>query len=1126
MTPLRPHPVFFDPNRKRWPKIKFGIFALGLGVTAIMGILLASILITPALKSLSLPRREPPPKAAAASKLHQYAEGEAGQKPSPPRERPGAAAQFAQAPDAGEDAYKPLTIGYFVNWEDTSFSSLKLNARNLDVLIPEWLHLTGADGTVTENNPERRKMVTDWLAANRPGLVITPLINNYLEDWRGDILEQALAREASRRKMLGGILDFLSTYGFAGLSLDFESIPPSAQGNFLVFLREAAGALHAAGKTLSVNVPANDADFNYKAIAALADQVIVMAYDEHWSTGKPGPIAGMPWFTSVLRRRQADIPPAKLVIALANYAYDWTTAGPAESKSFEEAVLTAQESEGDIALDPASLNPSFGYEDEQDREHTVWMLDAATMFNQMAAAQPLHPLGFAIWRLGGEDPSIWSFFGRRTALDREAAEALRRIQFEYDIAYESQGEILNITKTPQTGERSIDFSAKTGLITQEAYLKFPSPYVITRYGASPGKIALTFDDGPDPRYTPAILDELKAAHAKATFFVIGSQAEKYPDLLRRIYAEGHDIGNHTYTHPNIAEISLTQLRLEVAATERLLETLIDRQSHLFRSPYGEDSEPETQDQVRPVEELAKLGYITVGMGIDPSDWTRPGTRAIIDATLEQAKAGQGNVVLLHDSGGDRSQTVAALPGLIGELRANGYELVTVSQLMGKDQSETMPPLTGENILVRLASKLGFFILSSWSSFIRGLFTVGIVLGLTRLAVVSVLALAERAGRRDRSQDEPFAGSVAVVIPAYNEAKVIRQTIASLLAADKPERFEIIVVDDGSTDDTLAVLRRCQEDTPALRVFSKPNAGKSEALNYGINRTAADVVVTLDADTIFAKDTITRLVARFADPKVGAVAGNAKVGNRINFLTRCQALEYITSQNLDRRAMNTINSITVVPGAVGAWRRAALNEAGGFLSDTMAEDADLTIRIRALGCKIVYEDRAVALTEAPDTLRGFIRQRFRWMYGTFQCAYKHRRAMGNPAHGFLGLFGLPSIWIFQILFPLISPALDLMIAQSLLWDYVNHLYHPAAAALDSFHEAIFYYALFLAADFATATLAFVLEPGEDFSLLIWTFLQRFFYRQLMYLVAIKAVVASLRGGETSWGKIERKATVKA
>jgi cellulose synthase/poly-beta-1,6-N-acetylglucosamine synthase-like glycosyltransferase/spore germination protein YaaH/peptidoglycan/xylan/chitin deacetylase (PgdA/CDA1 family) len=1126
MTPLRPHPVFFDPNRKRWPKIKFGIFALGLGVTAIMGILLASILITPALKSLSMPRREPPPKAGSASKLHQYAETDAKQRRSPPPEHAGGATQLPPPGSTGEDIRKPLAIGYFVNWEDTSFSSLKLNAHNLDVLIPEWLHLTDATGTVIENNPERRKMVMDWLAANRPGLTITPLINNYLDDWRGDILEKALAQESSRRKMLAGIMDFLSANGFAGLSLDFESIPPSAQGNFLVFLREAADALHAAGKTLSVNVPANDQDFNYKAIAAYADQVIVMAYDEHWSTGKPGPIAGMPWFTSVLRRRQADIPPSKLVIALANYAYDWTGSGPAESKSFEEAVLTAQESEGDISLDPVSLNPRFGYEDEQDREHTVWMLDGATMFNQMVMAQPLHPLGFAIWRLGGEDPSIWSFFGRQTALDREAAETLRRIQFEYDIAYENQGEILNITKTPQTGERSIDFSPKTGLITQESYLKFPSPYVITRYGASPGKIALTFDDGPDPRYTPVILDELKKAGVKATFFVIGSQAEKYPDLLRRIYAEGHDIGNHTYTHPNIAEISLTQLRLEVAATERLLETLIDRQSHLFRSPYGEDSEPETQDQVRPIEELAKLGYITVGMGIDPSDWTRPGTQAIIDSTLEQAKAGQGNVVLLHDSGGDRSQTVAAIPGLIRELRAGGYQLVTVSQLMGKDQSETMPPVTGENILVRLASKLGFFILSSWSSFIRGLFSIGIVLGLSRLAVVSVLALAQKVRRRDRFLDAPFTGSVAVVIPAYNEAKVIRQTIASLLAADRPEEFEIIVVDDGSTDDTLAVLRRSFEGTPALRVFTKPNAGKSEALNYGINRTTADVVVTLDADTIFAKDTITRLVSRFGDPKVGAVAGNAKVGNRINFLTRCQALEYITSQNLDRRAMNTINSITVVPGAVGAWRHDALIQAGGFLNDTMAEDADLTIRIRAQGYKIVYEDKAVALTEAPDTVRGFIRQRFRWMYGTFQCAYKHRRALGNPAHGFLGLFGLPSIWIFQILFPLISPALDLMIAQSLLWDYINHLYHPAAAALDSFHEAIFYYALFLAADFATAALAFALEPAEDFTLLVWTFLQRFFYRQLMYLVAIRAVLASLRGGETSWGKIERKATVKA
>jgi peptidoglycan-N-acetylglucosamine deacetylase len=1125
MTPPRPHPVFYDPNRTRWPKIKLGIFGLGLAVTVVLGALLASILITPALTSLTLPKREAPAKTGPAPKTHQTAEA-----------RPGYDHLSGQAIDAGHFAGpdlpgagrgKPLTIGYFVNWEDTSLSSLKLNAHNLDVLIPEWLHLTGEASAVAEDNPDRRRMVMDWLAANRPGLAVTPLINNYIDrQWRGDLLDKALADKASRRKLLDGILDYLRAHDFPGLSLDFENITPAGQARFLDFVRETAKALHAEGRTLSVNVPVNDPAFNYRAIAQAADQVIVMVYDEHWSTGTPGPIASLSWFTAALKRRQADIPSGKLVIALANYAYDWTKGEAAETKSFEEAVLTAQESEGEIVMDAASLNPRFGYDDENGREHEVWMLDATTVFNQMAVATPLNPAGFAIWRLGGEDPSLWSFFGKQPAFDQATADSLERIRFEYDVAYEGQGEILHIAKTPQTGERRIDFSPQAGLITKVAYLKYPSPYIINRFGARPGKIALTFDDGPDPRYTPAILDELARAGVRATFFVIGANAEKHPDLVRRIFAEGHDIGNHTYTHPNIAEISLTQLRLEVAATERLLETLIDRQSHLFRPPYGEDTEPETQDQVRPIEELAKSGYLTVGMGLDPEDWKRPGVQAIISSTLEQAQAGAGNVVLLHDSGGDRSQTVAAIPGMIRTLREHGFDLVTVSNLMGKDQSETMPPLTGQNAALHLAGKLGFFLLGSWSSAVSCLFMVGITLGLARLALVTILALADKTGRKTRSRAREFTGSVAVIVPAFNEEMVIRQTISSLLAADRPQRFEIIVVDDGSTDATLDVLREPFADVDVLKVFSKPNAGKSEALNYAIMRTSADVVVTMDADTIFAKDTIVRLAACFADSKVGAAAGNAKVGNRINFLTRCQALEYITSQNLDRRAFSAVNSITVVPGAVGAWRRSALLAAGGFLGDTMAEDADLTIRIRAAGHKIVYEDRAVALTEAPDTVDGFLRQRFRWMYGTFQSAFKHRRACCNPAYGFLGLFGLPSIWIFQILFPLISPALDLMMAQTLLWGLVNHLYHPAAAVIEPLTEASFYYALFLAADFAGAALAFALEPDEDKRLLAWIFPQRFFYRQLMYVVAIKAVLASLRGGETSWGKIERKATVKA
>src|SRR6185295_4982753 len=305
-------------------------------------------------------------------------------------------------------------------------------------------------------------------------------------------------------------------------------------------------------------------------------------------------------------------------------------------------------------------------------------------------------------------------------------------------------------------------------------------------------------------------------------------------------------------------------------------------------------------------------------------------------------------------------------------------------------------------------------------------------------------------------------------------------------SDHPPNFEIVVVDDGSSDNTFERVRESFADEPRVRLFTQPNSGKPGALNHGVASTSAEIVIALDADTIFARDTISKLVRHFADPKVGAVAGNAKVGNRINLLTRWQALEYITSQNLDRRAFNLLNCVTVVPGAVGAWRRELVERAGGFTDVTLAEDADLTMAIRKLGYSIAYEDEAAGLTEAPDTIRGFIRQRYRWMYGTLQAAWKHSDALFRPRYGSLGFVALPNIFIFQVLFPLISPVMDLLMVAALAAAGFDRWQHPAEASADNLRNVLFYYALFVAVDFLASALAFAFEPLERRSLLLWLF----------------------------------------
>ncbi len=1132
-------PVFFDPGQKRWPRMRLGIAILGLMLSLLLGALVFSILAGPILPALNLPSASvmahgvhmvPPVPALSAERVltrreRALRDTEAKLRQEKERSLRHLLAQFPKMNPTVDQ--HPLAIGFFVNWDDASLSSLKENLNSLDMVIPEWLHLAGEDGSIREDDPNRTAQVIQYLRARRPDFPIMPLVNNWNgSEWEGAKLGRMLANPSARAQVIEQLMAYVDRYSFAGISIDFESIPAKAQPDFRRFIAELYAALHSKELQLSVNVPASDPAFKYSELARYADYLILMVYDEHWSTSTAGPIASLPWFAEVLHQRRRDVPLQKMIVALGNYGYDWIKGSHhAEEMTFEEAVLTAKESEGNIHLDPVSLNPTFEYADDDDHIHQVWLLDAVTAFNQSVVARAIQPRGFALWRLGGEDPSLWQVFGKHGALDAAQAAQLRDIRFAYGLDYEGKGEILRITSQPHSGSRDIEFNAKRNLITSEHLTTFPSPYILTRQGSQEKKIVLTFDDGPDPQYTPQILDVLRQAGVHAAFFIIGANGELHPDLLRRIVEEGHEIGNHTFTHPNISVISPTQFELELSATQRLLASVVGRHSLLFRAPYAEDSEPETVDQARPIDKASALGYLAVGMQIDPDDWQRPGTDEIVRRTVAAAKQGDGNVVLLHDAGGDRSQTIQALPKIIETLRNQGFQFVTVADLLNRSRNDIMPPVAPDSRWQTWLDGAAFGVLNLAAVTIHWLFLIGIILGIARLIFIGALALYQRWRRQRLVFDPSYSPSVAVVVPAYNEEKVIVQTIASLLACDQPEHFEIIVVDDGSKDATYRRVYDTFTDEPRVRVYTKLNGGKPAALNFGLTQTQAEIIVALDADTVFTRDTITKLVRHFANPQIGAVAGNAKVGNRTNLLTCWQALEYITSQNLDRRAFDVLNCITVVPGAVGAWRREPIERAGGFNDLTLAEDADLTLAIRKLGYAIVYEDEAVALTEAPDTVSGFIRQRFRWMFGTMQAAWKHRDTLFRPRYGALGFVALPNVIIFQVLFPLISPVMDLLLISSLASAALDRWQHPAGYSTDALGRVLFYYALFVTVDYLAAALAFALERNENKWLLAGLFWQRFFYRQLMYYVAIKSTLASLRGVLVGWGKLERTATVK-
>ena len=645
-------------------------------------------------------------------------------------------------------------------------------------------------------------------------------------------------------------------------------------------------------------------------------------------------------------------------------------------------------------------------------------------------------------------------------------------------------------------------------------------------GAAPHKIALSFDDGPDNQFTPKILDILKAKKAPATFFVIGSAANDALGILHREYDEGHEIGNHTYTHPRWNEISRTQIDVELNVTERLMNSTLGVKTLLFRPPYGIDHQPETADEVSALPAAQSMGYLIVGARIDPHDWGEPGGVApaaasvIVERVLDQAKSGPGNIVLLHDGGGDRSHTVEALPQIIDGLRAAGFQIVPVSDLVGQTRAQLMPPLSFRERLVAQADGL-IFTLYEWSRLsVAFIFVLGIGLVSCRAIVVGLLAVIEKF--RPAAPDQPdFQPLVSVLIPAYNELGVIIYTVNSVLESDYP-KLEVIVVDDGSSDGTAELLDEQFGRNPAVRLIHQSNQGKPAALSHALAEASSGILVTIDADTAVEPDAVSKLVRHFANPRIGAVAGNVKVGNRVSWLTRWQALEYVTSQNLEKRAFDLLNCIPVVPGALSAWRAEAIHEAGGFSAETVAEDTDLTITIRRAGWNICYEEDAIGWTDAPETAAALIRQRFRWTFGTLQAFWKHRDTLGRTKYGTLGWVALPNIFLFQLLLPLFSPIIDLLFLGSLILYGLSqfHFTHLPQfwTAADVQRSLIFFFG-FMLIDFLTCVVAFTLERREDWSLLWPLLLQRFYYRQMMYVVLFRAVMGAVQGKPVGWRGVE-------
>ncbi|MDI2031467.1 glycosyltransferase [Saccharopolyspora sp. TS4A08] len=614
----------------------------------------------------------------------------------------------------------------------------------------------------------------------------------------------------------------------------------------------------------------------------------------------------------------------------------------------------------------------------------------------------------------------------------------------------------------------------------------------------PRTVALTFAEGPDPQWTPRVLDVLARNDVRATFFVTGAQAARNPGLIREIVDAGHEIGNRTLTRTDLREVGARRVQLELKSTDLALAgaagitTTLAQPAHLTT---GSLDQAAWNSLLR----IGNHGHQVVVPDRDSEDWRGRGPDAVLAASTPHDD--RGTVLLMHDAAGP--DTVAALERLLPQLRSTGWQVDSVGAAFGL-RTTTVPA----GLLDRVAGSLfvGVVVASAWlADALRALLWAAAALGILRMVFVLVLAPVQRWRSRRWVPPWQISQRVGVIVPAYNEQAGIAATVRTILASDHP--VEVIVVDDGSTDRTAEIVEQQFGRHQHVRLIQQRNAGKAAALNTGLAAARSELVVVVDGDTILEPDAVSRLVDHFTDPSVGAVSGNVKVGNRRTMLGRWQHIEYVIGFNLDRRVYEMLGCTPTIPGALGAFRRSAVLAVGGVSDDTLAEDTDLTMALERDGWRMAYEENAISWTEAPATAGQLWKQRYRWCYGTLQAAWKHRRSvLERGPGGRLGRLGLPYLLVFQVLLQVIAPVVDVAAFFALL-------------SADGRTFALTWLA-FLAMQLLPGIIAFRMD-GERLRPLWALPLQQVAYRQLMYLVVVQSVITAVAGARLPWQKLDRR-----
>jgi peptidoglycan-N-acetylglucosamine deacetylase len=1115
----------FSPKRWKLVKVVFGLISL----TILIGIGFFVL-------SLMHPNRPPLPKAVAhwdPNIASEYTQGVS--TPSLRSHRGGYGKHLlgASLPPLALRTPMPhqsqIRAAFLNSDRKETTHALREYVSQLNMVVPNWLDLSPVE------QGDSIMVRVDTLQYNilmqNPKTLVMPRLTISGSDPR---FVKQLSNMVDRTALIANLKTILQQYRFQGILLDYQDwdAAPEKGGKNQIFHKELYQELSASYKVAQLIAPN---DVFWGGCTVYNDYVFVKSTPPVEEQVLGSGVSDPNQVELALREWVRRIPAEKAILCVATEGYDWKNETDSlvmpNSIGYQQAISIASESQSTILFNKETGALNFNYLDDKKQKHSIYFADAANHFNTIRLAQTAAWRGVALTSIGGEDTRLWSFYDKDLSI-----KGLEETGFRFDklpaeiksnkIHFMGEGEVLDVLSKPTEGKVTVEYDEQQHKVISEQYTALPASYLVRRAGSTEEKkIVLSFDDGPDPEYTPRILDILKQEKISATFFMLGKLVQENPEIVRRIYKEGHEIGNHTFSHPHLDQITSLRANFELDYTRRSIENITGHSTILFRAPYSYNNEPDSLGELMPFLLAREHQYLSVGESVDPRDWQEGTTTDSIIHRLARQKM-WGNIVLLHDAGGDRTSTIEALPRIIEYYRNQGYQFATVAGLLGKNRDDVMPSVQGNQVALGTGDKWfsgAFFGFNTW---LKKLFYWSIWLSMARILFMGVLACIQKY-REVRDKKKTIVSNlgtptISILVPAYNEEMNAVESVRSLLNQDYPN-YEILFIDDGSKDNTYKVVKQAFKDSSRVKVFTKPNGGKASALNFGIAQSQSEFVVGIDADTQLVPEALTELMKGFSNENVGAVAGNVQVGNQVNILTRWQAVEYTTAQNFDRMAFDVLNCITVVPGAIGGFRRTAIQEAGGFTTDTLAEDCDLTMRILRKGWRVKQNNAAIAITESPETFFQFNKQRFRWSFGVMQAFWKNIDALFQWRYKGLGMVALPNILFFQLFLPLFAPIADAIL--------IYELCTGGGGAM------LGLYLMFMGIDLSCSLLAFTFEgvirwntlfqaktwvnPAQwKLWLILLLFPQRIVYRPIMYIILFKSYIKALKGELMGWGVLDR------